>query len=168
MFYERLNNETVTPTQRAKVTEILSENREKKNRIVTSAITDLEVLPEKLNIEDAYKEEAYFGMFDGEYMISAEITANVLRLAREIRNRYFRPVPEGGGYCKMMDLGDSIHLATAAIMKVTEFHTRDDNQDKTKIPLVSLYQWAGEDRLCGRYDLKIVSPETDQGELYGG
>lgn len=165
MFYEHLNKEPVAATKRERVLEILDDNKNKKNRIVTSVITDLEVLPEKLKLEDAYKEEGYFGQFDGEHMISVEITTNTLRLAREIRNHYYRPVPEGGGYCKMMDLGDSIHLATAALLRVDEFHTRDDQSEKTKIPLVSFYKLAGETQLCGRYPLTILSPESDQGSF---
>ncbi|HEX4736667.1 MAG TPA: PIN domain-containing protein [Allosphingosinicella sp.] len=165
MFYEHLNREPVTATKRRAVRELLAENKAKKNIITTSVITDLEVLPEKLAPEHADKEAAYRGQFDGVHMVSVEISSNVLMLAREIRGRYYRPPPEGGGYAKMMDLGDAIHLATAALLGVDAFHTRDDTDEKTKIPLVSLYEWAGEDRLCGRYDLKIVSPESDQGEL---
>lgn len=167
MFYEYLNQEPVSATKRKMVQNILNDNKNKLNVIVTSVITDLEVIPEKLKLEDADKEDAYRSQFDGVRMVNWELSANVLKLAREIRNRYFRPIPAGGGYCKIMDLGDSIHLATAAILNVSEFHTRDNDDKKTKIPLLSLYQWAGEDKLCGRYDLKIVSPEADQGELLG-
>lgn len=165
MFYEVLNKEPVSATKRERVIEILTANKQKKNIVVASVVTDIEVLPNKLDIEDAYKEESYFGLFDGEHMINIPIDSNVIRLAREIRNRYFRPVPEGGGYCKMMDLGDSIHLATAAIQNVDEFHTRDDDDRKTKIPLISFYEWASETAICGRYALPIISPESDQGSF---
>jgi hypothetical protein len=56
----------------------------------------------------------------------------------------------------------AVHLATASIYDVKEFHTRDDESKGTKIPLVSLYAWSGIDQLCGKYKLPIVSPETEQ------
>lgn len=66
-----------------------------------------------------------------------------------------------------MDLGDAIHLATASILGVTSFHTRDDNKKGNKIPLVGLYKMSGHDKLCGKYDLKIESPESNQGAFDG-
>jgi hypothetical protein len=165
MFYEHLNREPVSATKKAAVREILTENKDSKNVILTSVIADLEVLPEKLLPEYPDREAAYRDQFDGERMTSVEISHNVLKLATEIRRRYYRPPPAPGEYAKIMDLGDAIHLATAALYRVDEFHTRDNDSKATKIPLLSLYDWAGENLLCGRYNLKIVSPESTQGEL---
>ena len=65
----------------------------------------------------------------------------------------------------MMDTIDAIHLATAVIHKVDEFHTRDDESKGSKIPLVSLYTWSGNSKICGKYKLDIISPESLQGSL---
>lgn len=65
-----------------------------------------------------------------------------------------------------MDLGDAIHLATASINSVTEFHTRDNDNRKGKVPLISLYEIYGETKLCGKYELKIVSPESDEPDMF--
>ncbi len=64
-----------------------------------------------------------------------------------------------------MDSGDAIHLATAVIMDADEFHTRDDKSKGTKVPLLGLYEYSGEDKVCGKYPLRIVSPESSQGEM---
>lgn len=64
-----------------------------------------------------------------------------------------------------MDLGDSLHLATASIYGVDEFHTRDKDHKKSKVPLIGLYEAYNETKLCGKYDIKIVSPESAQGVL---
>lgn len=168
IWYEHLNREMVSPLQRQGLREILADNVAQENLIVTSVITHLEVLPEKLTGTDAIKEKMYFDQFDGVHMRTEQVSDNVLRLAREIRSFYFRSPPQGGGYAKIMDLGDAIHLATAALLNVDEFHTRDDSDAKTKIPLVSLYKWSGVSTLCGRYPLKIVSPEAAQGSFLDG
>ena len=65
----------------------------------------------------------------------------------------------------MMDLGDCLHLATATLNGVDEFHTRDKDKKGGKVPLLKLYEVSGTPKICGKYDLKIVSPEAEQGRL---
>ncbi len=64
-----------------------------------------------------------------------------------------------------MDLGDCIHLATAIIEGASEFHTRDDNKKGAKIPLLSLYSFSGQSKVCGKYELEIKEPIAIQGTL---
>jgi hypothetical protein len=161
LFYEWLNEEPTTPFRRRAMQRLLADNVGNKNVIVTSTITHIEVLPEKLPPD---KEATYFANFDGVRIAEHNMDVNVVRLARYIRNYYFRP-PTAGGKAKMMDAADSIHLATAVILGVDEFHTRDDDRKGTKIPLVSLYEWSGDPKLCGKYDLKIVCPEDHQTDI---
>lgn len=165
MFYEVLGNEPVTPQKRAGVDEVLADNEKGHNLIVTSVITHLEVLPQKLSDKDASDEEDYIALFDAVKFAEVEVNANVLMRAREIRNYYYRAADAGGKNGKMMDLGDAIHLATASIYGVSEFHTRDDDNKGSKIGLLSLYTLRNETKLCGKYDLKIISPESAQGVL---
>jgi hypothetical protein len=93
-----------------------------------------------------------------------ELNANVLLRAREIRDYHYSPLAENN---KMMDLGDCIHLATASMNGVDEFHTRDGKRGGSKVPLLKLYEFSGVSKLCGKYDLAIVSPEAAQPRLDG-
>ena len=170
MFYEVLGDEPVSAEKKAAIQEILVSNKAKKNIICTSVITHLEVIPQKLTQKDADDEKDYLSLFDHEHFLDIEISANVLLLAREIRDYYFRPADAAGSGGKMMDTADAIHLATAIINGVDEFHTRDNQTKGSKVPLVSLYEWSQKPRICEKYNLKIVSPESEQGifDLSGG
>jgi hypothetical protein len=48
IFYEHLNEELVAPLKRQAVDDCLGDNKQKRNRICTSVITHLEVIPKKL------------------------------------------------------------------------------------------------------------------------
>ena len=165
MFYEVIGNESVPANKKTKVEEILLENEQGNNYIITSVITHLEVLPSKLECKVTSGEEDYLALFDGIHFQDIEMNTNMITRAREIRDHYYVPALADGTGHKMMDLGDSIHLAVASIYGVTEFHTRDNDKRRAKLPLVDLYKFKNEDKLCGKYPLKIVSPESDQGGL---
>ena len=165
LFYEVLGDEPVSPQKRAAIEEILGENKRTENVIFTSVVTHLEVLPRKLSAKDADDEADYLALFDGKRFVEQEISRNILMRAREIRDFYYRPADANGLGAKMMDAADAVHLATASIYSADEFHTRDDDTKGSKVPLVSLYSWSGVDKLCGKYPLKIVSPENAQGIL---
>jgi hypothetical protein len=166
MFYEVLGNEPVGPHERAGVAAILTSNDRTENLIVTSVITHMEVLPEKLDGKGADDERDYMCLFDAIKFAEIEINRNVLMRAREIRNYYYQPADQNGAGGKMMDLGDAIHLATASMYGVTEFHTRDDQNKGSKISLLRLYESRNETKLCEKYPLKIVSPKSDQGDFF--
>ena len=165
LFFEWLGDEEVENSLKGGLTEILDENDDGKNIIVTSVITDLEVVPDKLESKNIGALERYNSLFDGVTFHQLEINKNILRLAKEIRNYYFKPADEDGHGGKMMDIGDAIHLATAIISKVDEFHTRDASAKGSKIPLLTLYEFSGNNRVCGIYELKILSPIANQGVL---
>lgn len=163
MFYEVLGDEVVTPERKAAVEDILQENKDNENIIVTSVMTHMEIIPSKLELKKPGAERRYMGMFDGKHFLDVEVGRNILTVAREIREFYYRPPDVAAGKPpKLMDTVDSIHLATAIIYRAAEFHTRDDDHKGTKIPLVSLYTWSGVDKVCGKYPLIILSPETVQ------
>ncbi|RYZ78743.1 MAG: type II toxin-antitoxin system VapC family toxin [Proteobacteria bacterium] len=162
LFYEWLGNESVSAGKRDGLKEILNENEQKENLIITSSITHLEVLPRKLGEKGASDEEDYLALFDGIHFHEIELNANIILRAREIRDFYFSPLAEG---YKMMDLGDCLHLATASLIGADEFHTRDKDKKGSKVPLLDLYEISRNPKLCGKYDLKILSPEAQQGDL---
>jgi hypothetical protein len=133
------------------------------NIIITSVITHLEIIPKKLKDKGADDEKQYLSLFDGKRFIDVEIGRNILMRAREIRDYYYKPSNTAAKtQAKIMDAADAVHLATASIYGAKEFHTRDDDSKGMKIPWGSLYAWSGVDKLCGKYALSIVSPETDQ------
>lgn len=169
MFYEVLGDEPVSAEKKAAVDELLQFNKDGKNVIVTSVIAHLEVLPKKLASKSAAHTEddkKYLGMFDGKRFVDVEISRNILTRAREIRDFYYRPADtKTKTQAKMMDAADAVHLATASLYSASAFHTRDDDSQGRKVPLVSLYSWSGFDKLCNKYPLAIVSPEHDQGVL---
>lgn len=164
IFYEVVGDEKVSAQKKTAIDEILDNNEGKKNVICTSVMCHLEVIPSKLVEKDAGDDADYMALFDHEHFVDIEISTNILTLAREIKNYYYRP-PSDISSAKVMDTLDAIHLATAIITRVDEFHTRDDDSKGSKIPLVSLYNWSGEPKICGKYDLKIVSPESEQSSL---
>ncbi|GJE70170.1 hypothetical protein CHKEEEPN_1704 [Methylorubrum podarium] len=165
MFYEWLGAEPVSPTKKEAVADLLEENQKRSNVIVTSVITHLEVLPKKLNDKHFHDDSMYLRLFDGIHFIEQQISQNILLRAREIRDYYYRPADPAGAGGKMMDSGDAIHLATASIFECSEFHTRDDSSRGSKISLLGLYDWSGNPKLAGKYNLKIVSPESAQSSM---
>jgi len=164
MFYEVLGDEPVSAERRAATEQLMAANKKNENIICTSVACHLEVIPSKLTEKDVDDERQYLNLFDHVHFVDIEISTNVLMLAREIKDYYFRPVKNGNS-AKMMDTVDAIHLATAIINNVDEFHTRDDSSKGSKVPLVSLYTWSGKGKVCDRYPLEIISPESPQGNL---
>jgi predicted nucleic acid-binding protein len=164
IFYEWLGQEAVDSAKKDAIQDILEENEKKENLIITSVISHLEVLPRKLGEKGAANEEDYLALFDAVHFHEIEISTNIILRAREIRDFYYSPLVADGGY-KMMDLGDCIHLATASIHGVDEFHTRDSDKKGSKVPLLKLYEVSDNPKLCGKYDLKIISPEAAQSRL---
>lgn len=162
LFYEQLKEENVDSHLRQGRLNVLAENEERRNRICTSAVTHIEVVPKKLPGE---KEAAYWRSFNSMYFFDIPVDANIVKLAREIKNFYYKEADEDGKY-RMMSTPDAIHLATAIIHGVTEFHTRDKNAKHGNVKLLGLPEMSPGGKICGIYDLKIVSPTATQGNLW--
>jgi hypothetical protein len=119
------------------------------------------VLPKKLPPD---KEREYWSAFTTMFFFDLEADRSVVLLAREIKNFYFREKSGDVGY-RMMSSGDAIHLATAIIHGVTEFHTRDANPKHGNVKLLGLPEDSPGGKICCVYDLKIVSPTAQQAML---
>lgn len=161
IFYEHLRDEPVSGSKKIAIGELLIDNEQKRNRICTSVFTHLEVLPKKIPLD---REAEYLGLFSSQFFYDIEVDRNILSLAREIRDYYYRDAI-GDVKAKVMSTGDSIHLATAIIHDVTEFHTRDGKTKGGNVPLIGLPEASPNGLVCGKYKLKIVSPEAEQGDL---
>ncbi|MCH9853712.1 MAG: PIN domain-containing protein [Alphaproteobacteria bacterium] len=164
MFYEWLCDEQKPEEEHAGIKKIILENQKQQNRIITSAITHLEVLPSKLSAKGSNRDD-FSNLFDNTYMGSIDMTPNILWLAKDIRDFYFTPNNNNQQSRKMMDLGDAIHLATAIIYKVDEFHTRDNTKKGGKVPLLTLSAETQSGKICNEYDLSIISPSDNQFDL---
>lgn len=162
IFYEYLKDEQADMWKRQAIDECLAKNKERLNRLCTSVVTHVEVVPRKL---PPPKEEEYWRLFGSVYFYDIPIDKSVIALSREIRNYYYLPADEDGRGGKMMGLGDSIHLATAIIQEAVELHTRDGKKKGGNIPLIGLPESSPNGKLCGVYDLRIVSPVASQGSM---
>lgn len=118
---------------------IAHENFEMKNVIITSVITQIEVLSAKLTAE---QEELFKKSFRSQYHIQYDVDPPIAQKARQFRESLLNP----GG--KGLSLPDAIHLATAAIYKADEVLTFDDGQkDKKSLGLLELSGNARVDKL---------------------
>jgi predicted nucleic acid-binding protein len=170
IFYEHFRTlEEVEETKRQAIRKILVENERRENTIFTSAITHLEVVPKKLTRDDESAEKKYWALFGSKYFYEVPVDANVIKLARAIKDYYFK---EGdgktGSYERVMDTGDAIHLATAILNEANEFHTRDNSKKKRKVPLLDLKLYSPNGLIIGKYELNIVSPRIDQMDIEFG
>ena len=132
--------------------QIAKDNFELKNTIITSAITLIEVLSSKLTPE---QEEQFQKTFRSPSHILYDVDPPVALKARQFRERFLNH-PSGWG----ISTPDAIHLATAAIFNVNEFHTFDNGQkDKKTLGLLELN---GDERVD---NLTICKPTVPQEEL---
>jgi predicted nucleic acid-binding protein len=107
---------------------ILELNKKKQNKIITSTITNSEILEGNLTKEqmDNFQSALLKGTFS---TISVDI--KISETARQIREYYY---PTGKTVCTP----DAIHLATAILYKVQVFHTFDERGDKDCRGLIPL------------------------------
>ncbi len=169
IFLEHLKEEDVEPSKKRAILQLLEDNRDKKNRIITSTLTHAEALPRKITITDATKELEYWSYFNGVFFIDAEVSRQVIALARDIRDFYFREAdPKSGITHRMLGLGDAIHIATAIIADVDEFHTRDKKPSGGNIGLLKLLDLTDNGKVAGQWPLKIIDPRSSQGDILDG
>jgi hypothetical protein len=164
IFYEYLNEEQSDKFKKQKIDDLIAENKDKRNRICTSVVTHLEIIPKKL-LED--KERQYWAAFQSIYFFDIELDRNIIALARKIKDFYYKPRNEETGEYRMMSSPDALHLATAIIHSADEFHTRDRNTKGGNVKLLGLPESSPNGMLCGEYPLRIISPEAKQVNLDG-
>jgi predicted nucleic acid-binding protein len=130
---------------------IAQENFEMKNVIITSVITQIEVLSAKLTAD---QEELFKKSFRSQFHIQYDVDPPIAQKARQFRESLLNSSGKG------LALPDAIHLATAAIYKADEVLTFDDGQkDKKSLGLLELN---GNERV---EKLAIRKPTVPQAEL---
>jgi predicted nucleic acid-binding protein len=110
---------------------VLRENFQRKNTIITSTLTFIEVLPSRIGAE---KNEQFQRSFRTGHHIAYDVDPPIARKAAEIREKFIKR--EGG---KNLATPDAIHVATALIYRADCIFTFDDGQkDRRHLGLLEL------------------------------
>jgi predicted nucleic acid-binding protein len=131
---------------------IAKDNFEKKNVIITSTITFVEVLSSTLSEENERKFRRSFRHQDH---IAYDVDPPIAMKARELRDRFMKHPSN-----KSLSTPDAIHLATAIIYKSDEFWTLDSGKKNHRhLGLLELngHEWADK--------LTIRRPTVEQPDL---
>ena len=130
------------------VREVVDRAKRREIIIITSVLTAVEVLSSKI---PAGMDTLFKGMMKRVTQIGMDI--RVAGLAHDVRNYY---VTQGG---KTVSTPDAIHLATAILHRVNEFHTFDSDNSRGSLGLIQL---SGE--VAGN-KLTICKPEAKRPQL---
>ena len=130
------------------VRDIIERSKKRDARIMTSVLTTTEALSARI---PAGMDTLFQQMMRRVSRVGIDI--KVASLAHDIRNYYAK----GGG--KTLSTPDAIHLATAIIFRVDEFHTFDGNGSRKSLGLLPLSGNVAGNRLA------ICKPETKRPQL---
>lgn len=162
IFYEHCRDEPVDLLRKQAIDDCLADNKNKRNRICTSTITHIEVIPAKLGADGELR---YLSFFDSLFFFDIPADRSIFALAREIKDFYYvERDDEAAG--KMLSTGDAVQLATAIIHDVSAFYTRDGKRRGGNVPLIGLANRSPDGKICGKYALNIVDPIAPQGSLF--
>lgn len=132
--------------------QIVQENSQRKNIIVTSAITFIEVLPAKIGAD---REALFRKSFRTGDHIAYDVDAAIAMTARDLREKLLHH--ESG---KNLSTPDAIHLATASIYKADVVFSFDTGEKDTKH--LGLLQLSKDPRISG---MEICKPFLAQPPL---
>lgn len=107
------------------IREVIERSKRREVKIVTSVLTAVEVLQSSLPVGIPKLLEGLT-----KRIIRAGMDSKVASLAHDIRDHYMVRKEEFGG--KTLSTPDAIHLATAILYRVDEFHTFDGGGSNSK------------------------------------
>lgn len=136
----------------AAIERLASDNFQKKNLIITSTLTFVEVLSSTLTEE---QERRFRQSFRHQDHISYDVDPPVAMKAREFRQRFLNH-PSG----KKLATPDAIHLATAAIYRA-EFLTLDDGKKNPKS--IGLLELNGQEAVDSLVIVRPTLPPDPEG-----
>jgi predicted nucleic acid-binding protein len=122
------------------VREIIERSKRKEVRIVTSVLTKVEVLSGRMPVG---MDTLFSGLMKRIHPLSMDI--KIAQVAHDLRDYYSNNRAQYGG--KMLGTPDAVHLATAILYRVTEFHTFDNDGDAKTLGLLPLSGNVGGNRL---------------------
>lgn len=140
LFLAWINDEQRQSGDMAGVREIIERHKRRECRLVTSVLTSVEVLSAKL---PAGMDRLFGDLMKRITRISVDMKC--ASLAHDIRNYYTARAEEHGG--KTLSTPDALHLATAVLYRVDEFHTFDNAGSSKSLGLIPLSGNVGGHRL---------------------
>jgi predicted nucleic acid-binding protein len=152
LFLAWIKDEERKSGEMAGVREVIERSKRREVKIVTSVLTTVEILSGKIPVGMA---TLFEGLMKRVYRIGME--TKIAGVAHDLRDYYSIRKAEFGG--KTLSTPDAIHLATAIIYRVTEFHTFDNDGDAKSLGLLPLSGDVGGNRLT------ICKPQAKNLEL---
>lgn len=122
------------------VREIIERSKRREVKIVTSVLTSVEVLDSRLPVG---LKTLFYGLM--KRITRLGMDTKVAAMAHDIRDHYMIRSGEFGG--KTLSTPNSIHLATAILYRVTEFHTFDNDGSSKSLGLLPLSGDVGGNKL---------------------
>jgi predicted nucleic acid-binding protein len=138
-----LNEQTHGAVHLDAIAQIAKDNFELKNVIITSTITLVEVTYAKLNQQ---QRDQYQQSFRPDSHLPYDLDKKIAEKARVLRERFLNEP-------KKLATPDAIHLATAIVHGVDEFHTFDNGKKDARF--VGLLDLNGDSRID---NLKVCKP----------
>ncbi len=148
LFLAWLKDEERKAGEMSGVLEVIERAKKRDAQIMTSVITQIEVLSAHIPIG---MDSLFKGLMRRVNQISVDI--KISALAHDIRNHY---VKNG---TKTVSTPDAIHLATAILYRADEFHTFDSEGSSRSLGLIPL---SGN---VGGHKLIVCKPEAKQPQL---
>jgi predicted nucleic acid-binding protein len=134
------------------VREIIERSKRREVKVVTSVLTSVEVLDSRLPVG---LKTLFYGLL--KRITRLGMDTKVAAMAHDIRDHYMVRSAEFGG--KTLSTPDAIHLATAILYRVTEFHTFDNDGSAKSLGLIPLSGNVGGNRLT------ICKPQARRPQL---
>lgn len=148
LFLAWLKDEERKTGEMAGVLEVVERAKRRDAKIITSVITQIEVLSAHIPVG---MDTLFKGLMRRIDQVSVDI--KIAALAHDIRNHY------ASAGSKTVSTPDSIHLATAILYRADEFHTFDQAGSSRSLGLLPL---SGN---VGGHKLIVCKPEAKQPQL---
>ncbi|HWL06340.1 MAG TPA: PIN domain-containing protein [Xanthobacteraceae bacterium] len=120
--------------------EVIDRLKRREVKMVTSVLTSVEALQSKLPVG---MDTLFTGLMKRVTRIG--IDSKIATLAHDIRDHYMKRADEFDG--KTLSTPDAIHLATAILYRVSEFHTFDEKGSRKSLGLIPLSGNVGGNKL---------------------
>ena len=126
--------------------------------LVTSSLTRGEILETRIGDEAAIN---FRDFLKRPNVVEASADPRVTSLAGELRDYYLGQMRAGASE-KTLAVPDAVHLATAILYGVDQFHTFDDGKKGKHLGLLGL-----SGTVAAKHSLVICKPQPTQGRLTG-
>lgn len=131
LFLAWINDESRPSGEMDGVREVIARHRRREIKIVTSVITQVEVLESKIPVG---MNNIFVEFLRRLNRVSVDV--KVASLAHDLRDYYTLRADQNGG--RTLSTPDAIHLATAILYRADEFHTFDGRGSPKSLGLIPL------------------------------